>query len=62
MTYTEETVLELDGVVGNHIQKVLKMAGGRIEGKDGAAEMLKIKPGTLRHRMRKLGISFGRKK
>lgn len=45
-----------------HIQRVMELTGGRIEGKGGAAELLDVNPGTLRHRMRKLGISFGRPK
>jgi len=40
--------------------QVLKMTEGRIEGKNGAAEVLQIHPSTLRAKMRKLGISFGR--
>jgi DNA-binding protein Fis len=32
-----------------------------VEGKEGAAELLGVNPGTLRHRMRKLKIPFGRK-
>jgi DNA-binding protein Fis len=40
---------------------VLKVTSGRVEGKGGAAELLGINPGTLRHRMRKLQIPFGRK-
>jgi len=51
----------LDKVTGDHIQCVLKIANGKVEGPQGAAELLGINPGTLRHRMRKLGISFGRK-
>jgi transcriptional regulator with GAF, ATPase, and Fis domain len=50
----------LDQVTINHIQKVLKTTNGKIEGKGGTADLLGINPGTLRGRMRKLGISFGR--
>lgn len=57
----ESQPLLLDSVMAIHIQKVLEMAGGRVEGKGGAAELLGLKPGTLRHRMRKLSIPFGRK-
>jgi DNA-binding NtrC family response regulator len=32
-----------------------------VSGKGGAAELLGINPNTLRHRLRKLGIPFGRK-
>ncbi|MGD9223907.1 MAG: helix-turn-helix domain-containing protein, partial [Desulfobacteraceae bacterium] len=51
----------LDQMTAAHIRRVLKVANGRVEGKEGAAELLGINPGTLRHRMRKLQISFGRK-
>jgi transcriptional regulator with GAF, ATPase, and Fis domain len=52
--------LNLDRVTTDHIRRVLKITKGRVEGKNGAADLLGINPGTLRHRMRKLGISFGR--
>jgi hydrogenase-4 transcriptional activator len=50
----------LDEVMANHIQKALDQANGRVEGKNGAASMLGINPGTLRGRMKKLKISYGR--
>jgi transcriptional regulator with GAF, ATPase, and Fis domain len=53
--------LELDGVMARHIQRVLELCGGRVEGQRGAARLLNIHPSTLRKRMRKLGIPFGRK-
>jgi transcriptional regulator with GAF, ATPase, and Fis domain len=40
---------------------VLRRCGGRVEGERGAARLLEIKPSTLRKRMEKLGIPFGRK-
>jgi len=56
----ENEPYSLDHVMTAHIHKVLKKTGGRIEGQGGAAELLEINPGTLRGRMRKLGIAFGR--
>lgn len=53
--------LTLDDVEKRHIQRVLEQAGGRVNGKGGAAELLAMQPNTLRHRMRKLGIAFGRR-
>ncbi len=53
--------LELDKVTARHIHRVLTMCRGRVEGYGGAAELLKINPSTLRKRMKKLGIPFGRK-
>jgi transcriptional regulator with GAF, ATPase, and Fis domain len=50
----------LDQATASHIRRVLKITKGRVEGKNGAAELLGINPGTLRGRMRKLSIPFGR--
>ncbi|MEE4358149.1 MAG: sigma 54-interacting transcriptional regulator [Desulfococcaceae bacterium] len=52
--------LELDAVMSRHIRHVLKICKGRIEGETGAAQILNIHPSTLRKRMKKLGIPFGR--
>lgn len=41
----------------DHILRVLQSTGGRIRGKNGAAEILKLKPTTLESRMVRLGIS-----
>lgn len=40
-----------------HIIRALKMTGGRISGKGGAAELLGLKRSTLESRMKKLGIT-----
>jgi transcriptional regulator with GAF, ATPase, and Fis domain len=53
--------LELDKMMAAYITEVLKMCKGRVEGEKGAARVLNIHPSTLRKRMRKLGIPFGRK-
>ena len=50
----------LDEVMANHIQKALDQANGKVEGKNGAANMLRINPATLRGRMKKLNIAYGR--
>ena len=52
----------LDLVVAGHIRQALKLSHGKIHGPAGAAELLGLNPSTLRHRMRKLGISHGRGK
>jgi formate hydrogenlyase transcriptional activator len=39
-----------------YILKALDKTGGRIEGPGGAAELLQLKPSTLRFRIHKLGI------
>jgi formate hydrogenlyase transcriptional activator len=46
----------LEEVERNHITEILKRARWRVRGKDGAAEILGIKPTTLDFRMKKLGI------
>jgi transcriptional regulator with GAF, ATPase, and Fis domain len=53
--------LALDALVARHIQAVLGRCGGRIEGERGAARLLRVNPSTLRKRMRKLGIAYGKK-
>ncbi|MCK4653855.1 MAG: sigma-54-dependent Fis family transcriptional regulator, partial [Candidatus Cloacimonetes bacterium] len=52
---------DLDEVTRQHIRNVLVKVNGKIHGKDGAAELLGINPSTLRNRMNKLGIDYGRK-
>jgi len=39
-----------------HILRALEKANGKVEGPGGAAELLEIKPSTLRFRIKKLGI------
>jgi PAS domain S-box-containing protein len=48
--------ISLDDVQRRHITHVLDHTVGRIEGPGGAAEILGLKPSTLRHRIKKLGI------
>jgi transcriptional regulator with GAF, ATPase, and Fis domain len=57
---TDEETLDLDTVVARHIRKVLGIAGGKIHGPGGAGEVLGVNPNTLRYKMKKLGIPFGR--
>jgi transcriptional regulator with GAF, ATPase, and Fis domain len=52
--------LSLVGMEAQHIKRTLEMTAGRVEGSRGAAAILHMNPGTLRHKMRKLGIPFGR--
>jgi len=54
--------LNLDEAMFLHIGKVLKMTKGKIHGPGGAAELLGINSNTLRGRMNKLGIMYGRAK
>jgi formate hydrogenlyase transcriptional activator len=48
--------VSLQEVERNHILAVLEITGWRIRGKNGAAEILELKPTTLEARMRKLDI------
>ncbi|MCM0080287.1 sigma 54-interacting transcriptional regulator [Geomonas sp. Red32] len=52
----------LDEMIASYISKVLKATNGKIHGPGGAATVLGIKPTTLRARMDRLGIAYGRKK
>jgi DNA-binding NtrC family response regulator len=49
--------LKLEEAMALHIRKVIERTKGRINGRDGAAELLGINPSTLRSRMEKLGVS-----
>lgn len=53
-----EKFYSLDDAIRQHIIRALELTGGQIEGRDGAAKLLKINPHTLRARMRKLGIEW----
>ena len=49
-------ISNLTTVERDHIAKVLSLTNWKIEGPDGAAEILDIHPSTLRFRLKKLGI------
>jgi transcriptional regulator with GAF, ATPase, and Fis domain len=57
---TEGKPETLDSVVAAHIGKVLEYTGGKVGGPGGAASILGLNSSTLRHRMKKLGIPYGR--
>jgi transcriptional regulator with GAF, ATPase, and Fis domain len=48
--------VSLDEIQQQHIQHILNETGWKINGIGGAAEILQMKPSTLRNRMKKLGI------
>ena len=62
LTIRKDDFSNLDDAVSKHIQQALEMTKGKIHGSAGAAQLLRINPSTLRHRMRKLGIPHGRQK
>ena len=51
----------LDDIISVHIKSVLNKTGGKIHGPGGAAELLGVNANTLRNRMNKLGLAYGRK-
>lgn len=56
----ETGFLPLDEMIATHIRRALKISEGRVEGRGGAAELLRLHPSTLRAKMRKLGIRIRR--
>lgn len=48
----------LDQVVIQHIEQALRKSNGRVEGRNGAAELLGLHPNTLRAKMRKLSVTW----
>jgi transcriptional regulator with GAF, ATPase, and Fis domain len=55
-------ITQLDTVIIHHIERALEAANGKVHGPDGAARLLGINTSTLRNRMNKLGIRYGRQK
>jgi transcriptional regulator with GAF, ATPase, and Fis domain len=51
-----DAIKDLDAVEREHIEKVLDETRWKIEGKNGAAAILRLHPSTLRSRIKKLGI------
>jgi formate hydrogenlyase transcriptional activator len=51
----------LDEATALHIQRALQKTRGIVHGPGGAAAILGINPSTLRSKMKKLGIPYGRK-
>ncbi|MDX1702055.1 MAG: sigma-54 dependent transcriptional regulator, partial [Melioribacteraceae bacterium] len=56
-----DEILSLEEMNYRHIEKVLKTVNGKIHGKGGAAELLKVNANTLRNKMNKLGIDYKKK-
>lgn len=56
-----DSFLSLEQVNRLHIRRVLTSAKGKINGPGGAAQLLNIHPNTLRKRMDRLGIHYGKK-
>ena len=56
-TTTATPPMTIEGMERMHINSVLEKTGWRIRGRNGAAEILGLKPTTLHAKMKKLGIS-----
>ncbi len=59
---SRETTDNLDELIRHHIPRVLDKTRGKVHGPGGADELLGINANTLRNRMNKLGITYGRKR
>ncbi|HEY3276800.1 MAG TPA: sigma 54-interacting transcriptional regulator [Syntrophorhabdaceae bacterium] len=55
-------MLTLDNAMARHIRNALALSEGKVHGPDGAARLLNVNASTLRNRMDKLGIVYGRAK
>jgi transcriptional regulator with GAF, ATPase, and Fis domain len=53
-------VLRMDAAMKSHIESVLDLTNGKIQGDHGAASLLGLPPSTLRNRMRKLRVIYGK--
>lgn len=58
----EDNIIPFDDMISQYILKALKITGGRIEGPNGAARLLNLKPNTLRSKIKKLNIMFDKTK
>jgi len=53
---SKDRIVSMTEMEKNHILQALETCHWRIEGRNGAIELLGLSPGTLRGRMRKYGI------
>jgi len=51
-------IASLDDAIRQHIEATLSLSKGRVEGPNGAADLLEINPNTLRAKMRKLHVDW----
>ena len=54
---TISQTMSLEDMERMHIKSIMERTGWRVRGKNGAAEILRLKPTTLDSKMKKLGIS-----
>ncbi len=60
--YLDEQLISLAQAEAGHIERALEYCGGKVHGSGGAADILGLNPSTLRNRMNKLGIRYGRER
>ena len=53
---SKDRIVSMTEMEKDHIMQALETCHWRIEGRNGAADLLGLNPGTLRGRMRKYGI------
>jgi transcriptional regulator with GAF, ATPase, and Fis domain len=58
---SQRKIKSLDEETAGHIRRALKESEGKVHGPGGAADLLGINPSTLRNKMNRLGIDFGRR-
>lgn len=57
----QPAILNLDDITRRHIEYVLGLTRGRVHGEKGAARLMGVNSSTLRFRMNKLGVAYGKK-
>jgi len=57
LTNASTISMAMEDIEREHLRKVLELTGWRVRGKDGAAEILDLKPSTLESRMAKFNLS-----
>ena len=60
MEMVSDTLMSYEELNRIHFQTVLKQTKGRINGENGAAKILKLKPNNLRYKLKKFEIPYGR--
>lgn len=55
-----EGIMSFEQAMTRHIRQAMQLSSGKVNGPQGAAQLLKLRPNTLRGKMKKLGISYGR--
>ena len=62
LSMNEERILGFDELITDYLHQILRISNGKVHGPGGASELTRLKPSTLRYKMNKLGIKYGRRK